>query len=227
MDESPRIPRHLALIPDGNRRYARAHGIPVPEGYMIGLDKIVETVSWLRDKGVRHVTGWAASHENVLQRPRAELMGVFAAVNKFLDGLLEIPGVGIHIFGDLDSLPDWVPGRSRLLEMRHGHEEGEMTVHLALNYSGSDETGVLMAAVAEHGLEAVAAHPEDYLLSRGVPPIDLLVRTGGQQRLSGFLPFQAGYAELWFLNKLWPELSTEDMEEAFAWYATQQRNFGK
>ena len=221
------VPHHLAIIPDGNRRYAKAHGLTVAEGYLMGLDKVVETVRWWLEKGVRHVSAYAASQENVVRRPQLEMLAVFHAVEQFFVALESTPGVHVHVFGDLENLPKWTPNRQKFLDRQDARPDDTLTVHIGLNYSGSAEIPFLLAQAERYGTVEVAASPEKYMLSRGVPPIDLVIRSGGQRRLSGFLPYQTLYSELWFIEKYWPEIEIPDMQESFEWYAKQPRNFGK
>jgi len=96
-----------------------------------------------------------------------------------------------------------------------------------VNYSAHAEVAAILAAVRVHGLDVVAPSPHEFGVSAGLPPIDLVIRTGGQQRLSGFLPLQTAYAELWFTDILWPEFERPEFLDALAWYARQERRFGE
>ena len=224
---SLRVPAHVAFIPDGNRRYARAHGLTPAEGYLLGVEKVTDTVRWLLSQGVRHVSAYAASQENVVERSQLEITAALTALSRFIDEFEKMPGVGVHVFGDLEALPAWVPYRKHFVDRWEPRLDDQLTVHLGLNYGGSSEQAYLLNQVRKHGLEKVAANYDTYTLSRGVPAVDLLFRSGGQSRLSGFLPFQTAYSELWFTEKYWPDVAIPDVQEAFDWYAAQKRNFGK
>jgi undecaprenyl diphosphate synthase len=222
-------PFHVGIIPDGNRRHARALRISTGEGYLRAADKAVEVMRWCLGAGVAHVSAFGVSQENIALRMRDELCSLHAALLRFCDAIRHLPGIGLHLFGDAPALPSFVPGRERFIRMAAaGAGDGaKLVVHVGINYSAQSEVGSVLRAVAERGLHDVARAPGEYILSAGLPPVDLVIRTGGQRRLSGFLPLQTAYAELWFTDTLWPAFTREELADALEWYARQERHFGE
>ena len=222
-------PFHVGIIPDGNRRHARAVRISTRDGYLRAADKAVDVIRWCLGAGVAHVSAFGVSHENLGLRPRDEICSLHDALLYFCDAVQHLPGIGLHLFGDAAALPQYVPGRKRFIGMAAGSvsDGTKLVVHVGINYSAQAEVGAVLRAVADRGLEAVARAPGEFTLSAGLPPVDLVIRTGGQRRLSGFLPFQTAYAELWFTDTLWPAFTRDELTEALDWYARQERHFGE
>lgn len=223
------LPYHIGMIPDGNRRYARNAGISLQAGYLAAADKALEVVGWCIQAGIRHLSAFGVSRENIERRPAEEICWLHQALLRFCRGVSELSDATLHLFGDAAALPDFVPGRHEFvrLQKRHCALDARLAVHVGINYSSHAELAAALKAVATNGIDAVAAAPDGFMLSAGVPPVDLIVRTAGQQRLSGFLPFQTAYAELWFTPTLWPEFQREEFSRALAWYAQQERRFGE
>jgi undecaprenyl diphosphate synthase len=221
-------PRHLAVIPDGSRRYAKKDGVAIADGYRVGARKALEVVHWCLEAGVDHLSAFASSQENVTQRPPEEVCAIHSAVGWFCAEVLAVAGVGLRVFGDPERLPECISERRELIRLA-GQEPpaAPLMVYVGVNYSGHVELAAVVDAVEREGRDAVARPPERALLSAGIPPVDLLLRTGGQRRLSGFLPMQSAYAELCFVDALWPELTRAEFERALDWYATQDRRFGE
>jgi len=222
-------PAHLGVIPDGNRRHARQVGISTGDGYLRAAEKAVDLVRWCVGVGVAHVSAFGVSQENIALRPRDEVRSLHVALLHFCDAIERLPGIGLHLFGDAAALSAYVPGRDRFIGMAgRGTSAGaRLVVHVGINYSAHAEVGSVLRAVAVRGLEAVARAPEEFSLSAGLPPVDLVIRTGGQRRLSGFLPFHTAYAELWFTDTLWPSFTRDEFDDALEWYARQERHFGE
>jgi undecaprenyl diphosphate synthase len=136
--------------------------------------------------------------------------------------------VGLHLFGSAAALPSGVPARDELIRLQQSAQSvGSLMVHVGINYSGRADLDAVQRAVRERGTDLPDGAPACFMLSANVPAVDLVVRTGGQQRLSGFLPVQTAYAELWFTDTLWPELAHDEFRSALAWYARQERHFGE
>jgi short-chain Z-isoprenyl diphosphate synthase len=222
-------PTHLGLVPDGNRRYAKKAGISKRDGYLAGAARAVEVIAWCREAGIRHVSAFGVSQENIARRPSDELCWLHEALVQFCEAAQTLPDVALHLFGEPTGLPDGVPGRDALIALQRAlpPADAPLVVHVGANYSSGAEVAALLRAVETHGVTEVARAPGDFLLSAGVPPLDLVLRTGGQQRLSGFLPFQAAYAELWFTGTLWAELGRDEFLTALDWYARQERRLGE
>jgi undecaprenyl diphosphate synthase len=223
------FPVHVGIIPDGNRRYARKSGLSKADAYGAAAGKALEAVDWALSIGIGHLSAFGVSQENIALRPGDEVCVLHAALVHFCEQVRRLPGVALHLFGDAASLPPSVPGREALLSMQQAETaaDARLVVHVGVNYSGHSEVSALLAAVRTNGLPAVSQRPHCYLLSARVPAVDLVIRTGGQRRLSGFLPLQTAYAELWFTDKLWPELTPRDFADALVWFGQQERRLGE
>jgi short-chain Z-isoprenyl diphosphate synthase len=223
-------PVHVGVIPDGNRRYATKTGASVEHAYLAAATKALEVVSWCLDAGVRHLSAFGVSQENIARRPHEEIIWLHEALLSFCRGVRQMPRVGLHLFGEAATLPAFVPARAELARFQRSPSTtsgARLVAHVGVNYSGQAEFAAVIRAIREHGLDAVAASPEAFILSSGLPRVDLVIRTAGEQRLSGFLPFQTAYAELWFTPTFWPELGRDEFDRALAWYARQDRRFGE
>jgi undecaprenyl diphosphate synthase len=222
-------PDHIGLVPDGNRRYARKVGLSVGAAYFAAVDKALETIDWCGRSGASHVSAFGVSQENIAARPDEEIAWLHHALLRFCRAVSERSDVHLHVFGEPAGLAPSVPGRSDFIKLadRGPASTDRLVVHVGVNYSGQAELTAVLGAVQRHGAATIAASPYAFTLSAGIPPVDLVIRTGGQQRLSGFLPFQTAYAELWFTSTLWPEFRHEEFLGALEWYAHQERRFGE
>ncbi len=227
-------PKTLAIIPDGNRRWAKKHRLGVLNGYSSGIEKFVEFSRWCKEYGIDSVTVWALSTEN-LSRPRHELGTLFklykkmATDKKFIAELHET-GTRIRVIGRKNMLPkDLADSFTGLEEATKDHKE--RVINMLLAYGGKDD--ILEAAkraVVELMNKSTARVEELFeksLISYGMPSIDLIIRTSGEQRLSGFMPWQSDYSELYFSKKLWPDFTRRDLKAALDDYAKRQRRFGR
>jgi undecaprenyl diphosphate synthase len=203
--------------------------MPLRDSYLAAARKATEVVGWALEAGIAHLSAFGVSRENIAQRPRHEVCWLHEALLQFCQAAHLVPGARLHVFGDAAALPSYVPGRDVLGALQEAQEErpARLVVHVGVNYSSQAELDALVRAIGANGIGTVSAAPERYLLSAGLPQVDLVVRTGGDQRLSGFLPFQTAYAELWFTPTFWPELRHEEFLTALAWYAEQDRRFGE
>lgn len=236
-----RVPGHVAVILDGNRRWASSVGITdVGEGHRRGADKIDDLLDWCAELGVAEVTLWALSGEN-LSRPTGELTTLLDVVADKLDALTERasrPGhtMRIRVFGRFDGFP------ARLLEAIDRTDatgqNGGLRLNIALGYSGRDELvdacramisalaadGVAPAGMAERVTsDTIASH----LYTAGRPDPDLIIRTSGELRLSGFLPWQSAHSEFYFTDVYWPEFREIDFLRALRTYQHRERRFGR
>ncbi len=223
------IPAHVGIVPDGNRRYARRVGVEKADAYLLAARKAVEVVGWCTELGTEHVSAFGVSQENIALRPRDDVEVLHDALLVFCEEVRALPDVRLHLFGDVAGLPRDLRASPRLVALAEQTDTGaaRLVVHVGINYSAQAEVAHVLRAVRAHGADTVAVDPADHLLSAGVPAVDLVVRTGGQQRLSGFLPLQTAYAELWFTETLWPEIGRPELEGAFAWYGLQERRMGE
>jgi undecaprenyl diphosphate synthase len=223
-------PRHVAIIADGNRRWARERGLPVLAGHVQGIEAIRPIVRRARDLGVQTLSVYTFSTEN-WTRPGEEVSGLFGlidgAVRQYTDELIE-EGVRVQVIGRLHEAPADVQRSIRAAEDRT-RDGTRLTLNICFNYSGRaeivDATRALVAAGADPN-EIDEAHFAEHLYTAGQPDVDLLIRTGGDQRTSNFLIWQAAYAELVFTPKWWPDFCVEDLEAAIDEYARRERRFG-
>lgn len=228
------LPRHVALVMDGNGRWATARGLPRLAGHRAGARTVREVVRAARELGLRHLTLYAFSTEN-WQRPSPEVEALMGLLAEFLvheREELRANGIELDAIGDLARLP---PRVRRLLAEVASATRGldGMRLTLALAYGGRDE---IVRAARKLAAEVAAGRlwPEQIderllalrLDSAGSPDPDLVVRTGGESRLSNFLLWQSAYAELYVTEVPWPDFDRGDLEQALAWYAGRQRRFG-
>lgn len=230
-------PRHVGVILDGNRRWARASAAgDVATGHRRGADKIDELLAWCTDAGVEVVTLWLLSTDN-LSRPAAELDGLLRIIEETVEGLAAAGrSWRVHPVGSLDLLPDSTVRVLKEAEESTRSRTG-LLVNVAVGYGGrreiADAVRGLLQQHAERGdsLVDVAADldPEriaEHLYTRGQPDPDLVIRTSGEQRLSGFLLWQSAHSEFYFCDALWPDFRRVDFLRALRSYALRQRRFG-
>jgi len=223
-------PRHVAIIADGNRRWARERGLPVLAGHIQGIEAIRPIVRRARDAGVDTLSVYTFSTEN-WARPEDEVSGLFGlidgAVRQYTDELID-EGVRVRIIGRLHEAPADVQRSIRSAEERTSGGT-RMTLNICFNYSGRaeivDAARALVAARADpNAIDEV--HFAEHLYTAGQPDVDLVIRTGGDKRTSNFLLWQAAYAELVFCAKFWPDFDEADFDEALAEYVRRDRRFG-
>jgi undecaprenyl diphosphate synthase len=223
-------PRHVAIIADGNRRWARERGLPVLAGHVQGIEAIRPIVRRARDRGVETLSVYTFSTEN-WARPDDEVSGLFGlidgAVRQYTDELIT-EGVRVRVIGRLHEAPADVQRSIRAAEDRT-REGARLTLNICFNYSGRaeivDAARALVAARADSN-EITEPHFAEHLYTAGQPDVDLVIRTGGDKRTSNFLLWQAAYAELVFSSKFWPDFDVADFDEALEDFAGRERRFG-
>jgi len=227
-----KIPNHIAIIPNGNRRGSAQRAISLETGYIKGAAQALRVTRWAKKQGVRHVTFFGLSCENMKNRSDFEIDSLMKGAIRFLD-VIGLVG-HVHAFGHIEEFKDvekYAPLYERLKRLNGSehHDRHDFVVHVAANYSGLPEHELkpLFQALKSRGFADVELEPERYLLSGGVPRVDLLIRTGGENRFSGFLPFQLSYAEMYYTATLWPDLTHREFRAALEWFEKQPRNFGK
>lgn len=234
MGEQNKIPAHVAIIMDGNGRWAEARGKERSEGHIEGVAAVRRTLNAALDQGVRYLTLYTFSTEN-WGRPKVEvdqIMELFCrSVYNFRDELRD-NGVKVEMIGDRNELSEEVNRSLRRIE-DYTAEGNRLTLVIALNYSSRDEivraARGIAADAAQGRLEPKEATAEELsgrLDTSRFPDPDLLVRTGGEYRLSNFLLWQAAYAELYFTQTLWPDFDKEDFRKALDAYSSRNRRFG-
>ena len=223
--------RHVAIIADGNRRWARERGLPVLAGHVQGIEAMRPVVRRARDHGIETLSVYTFSTEN-WSRPDAEVSGLFGlidgAVRQYTDELIS-EGVRVRVIGRLHEAPPDVQRSIRAAEERTS-EGARMTLNICFNYSGRaeivDAARALLAARADpNGIDE--AHFAEHLYTAGQPDVDLLIRTGGDHRTSNFLLWQAAYAELYFCDRYWPDFDPPELDLALEEYARRSRRFGR
>ncbi|MEX2458489.1 MAG: polyprenyl diphosphate synthase [Actinomycetota bacterium] len=236
-DLDPRhIPRHVAIVMDGNGRWAKQRGLPRTEGHGAGEQALWDTVMGALDVGVRWLTVYAFSTEN-WRRPPAEVRYLMnfnrGLLQRRRDELNDL-GVRVRFAGRLD----WRVPRSVVREMETSHEltkdNSKMTLTIAFNYGGRTEVvDAVKQIIREHDkgrLRGERITPESIssrLYHPDMPDPDLLIRTSGEMRISNFMLWEAAYAELWFTPVFWPDFSRENLFEAIRDYQKRDRRFGK
>ena len=230
MDRSSPIPRHVAVVMDGNGRWAKQRYMPRFFGHKAGVDALVRAVDLFAERGVEYLTVFAFSSEN-WKRPTDEVSGlmglVLVAVSKYLRRLAT-DGVRIRIIGDRDAVTDKLRAAWEEAETSTAHNT-RITLSVAFNYGGRwDVVQACRRAMAD-GL-APSELTEDvlsrYTALAFAPDPDLFIRTGGEMRISNFLLWQAAYSELFFTECLWPDFGRTEVDAALAAYARRERRFG-
>jgi short-chain Z-isoprenyl diphosphate synthase len=229
------LPRHIGVIIDGNRRWARAVGNPVSSGHEAGANKISEFLDWCDEIGVKVVTVWMLSTDN-LTRPADELEPLLRIIEQTVEELTAIGRWRIHPVGALDLLPAATAEALKAAEAETHTVEG-MLVNVAVGYGGrrelADAVRSLLLEEAAKGIsiEEVAErvdveHIAEHLYTKGQPDPDLVIRTSGEQRLGGFLLWQSALSEFYFCEALWPDFRHVDFLRAIRNYAQRERRFG-
>ncbi|MBI5614583.1 di-trans,poly-cis-decaprenylcistransferase [Candidatus Gottesmanbacteria bacterium] len=226
----PTIPEHIAIIMDGNRRWAREHNLPVLEGHRRVTDVILEPlIEYAAKKGVKFMTFWAWSTEN-WKRDEKEVMGIMKLFKNVITrrlGKLHEKGVKVKVIGDISKFdPAIREGLENVVEKTKNNTT--ITVIFALNYGGRDEiVRAANKAIKADDCVLTTESFSKFLDTAGIPDPEIIVRTGGEQRLSGFLPWQSEYSELYFPSWYMPEFTEEKLDEVLVEYATRKRRFGK
>ncbi|MXO60682.1 di-trans,poly-cis-decaprenylcistransferase [Altererythrobacter salegens] len=217
--------RHVAIIMDGNGRWAKRHHLPRAMGHQRGVEAVRKLVRSLKTTGLECLTLYAFSSEN-WKRPEEEVGDLMNLMRKFIKS--DLPefvanDVKLHILGDWRGLaPDIVGMLDDALAQTAG---GSRTLAVALNYGSQQEiarAAAKAAAAGEITVESIAAH----LDTAELPPLDLLIRTSGEERLSNFLLWQAAYTEFWFTDVLWPDFTPEHLVQALDEFANRERRYG-
>lgn len=239
--ECGRLPQHLGLILDGNRRFARGLGIDERLGHHFGVDKAHEVLGWCLELGIPHVTIWVLSTDNLKRDPVEveHLLGLFEreARNLAVDARIHANRVRVRAIGQHERFPAAVLASLRDLEAATAHHDG-MLLNIAVGYGGREEIvdavrGLLREAARDgRPLDALAdelgpSHIGDRLYTAGMPDPDFVVRTSGEVRLGGFLLWQAAYSEYYFCDALWPEFRKIDFLRALRSYQARERRLGK
>lgn len=232
-----RIPNHLGVILDGNRRWAKKRNLPPWEGHRAGAKKLQEFLEWCLETGIPTVSIYALSTEN-LKRPKKELREIFKIFEEYIDGLidkrknfslLEKYEVKIRFVGELNNLPKPLL-RAMYKVMEKTAKYQKRILNFLVAYGGKSELVNAFKKVAAEVIKKgkIEIREKDIERNLYVPtPLDLIIRTGGYQRLSNFLLWQASYAEIYVTKTLWPDFSKKEFMKILKWYSRQKRNFGR
>lgn len=228
------VPKHIAIIMDGNRRWAKKRGLPSSMGHTEGANTLEKIADDCSDLGVEYLTVYAFSTEN-WKRSTEEvdfLMKLLAKHIKDFDTRIKNRDIRFRLVGDINRLNKDLQDGIRGIEERTKDKKG-LTVNIAINYGGRAEITYMAREIAKE-IENRNISPDDineeliskYLQTKDSPDPDLIIRTGGENRLSGFLLWQAAYSELYFTDVLWPDFDRKELEKAINEYNNRKRNFG-
>ena len=227
------LPRHIAIILDGNGRWAKKRGLPRTAGHAVGAETFRRIALYCREIGVEYLTVYAFSTEN-WKRSEDEVGTIMKILNKYLLEAIETmerDQIRMRVFGDVSGLSPELQKLVAETDEISTHYKG-FQANLCINYGGRDEIVRAAEQYAKARLEGREEGPltEErfgaYLYSAGIPDPDLLIRPGGEQRISNFLLWQCAYAEFYFTDVLWPDFSTEELDKAIAVFQSRDRRFG-
>ena len=223
-----RLPKHIALIMDGNGRWAKKRLMPRSFGHKKGMERMIGLMEHAFDLGVDYITVYALSTEN-LKRPQEELNGLYDLIRNHFAQYMEricARGVRLRVIGDTSLLPDDVQKILTDSQAKTEKYSGK-GVNVALCYGARAEIVRAANFAVERGEKLTEEIFSSLLYTGGQPDPDLIIRTGKEVRLSNFLLWQAAYAELYFSDKMFPEFSDKDLEKAIEWFGARVRRFGK
>jgi undecaprenyl diphosphate synthase len=231
MPEPTGVPTHIAIIMDGNGRWATRQGLSRSEGHRAGTRAAKAIVTRCRELGVRHLTLYTFSREN-WSRPKDEVALLFDLLVDYMKGELQNlldQDIRLKVLGEMDGLP-FIARQALSHVMNKTAGCTSMVLNLALNYSGREEILRAARALSAKGITGESLTEEAFeaeLYTAGQPDPDLIIRTSGELRLSNYLLFQAAYAEFYFTDTYWPDFDATELERAIEDYQNRQRRFGK
>ena len=227
-----RVPRHIAIILDGNGRWAKKRGLPRTAGHAAGAETFRKIALYCRDIGVDYLTVYAFSTEN-WKRPSEEVRTIMRLLDKYLHEAIETmerDGMKMRIFGDVSGLSPQLQALAHTADEIADRVDG-FQANICLNYGGRDE---IVHAARRYAEDLAAGRAGElteesfgsYLYSAGIPDPDLMIRPGGEQRLSNFLLWQCAYAEFYFTDVLWPDFTPAELDKAIAVFRSRDRRYG-
>lgn len=225
------LPKHIAMIMDGNRRWAANKGLGAVDGHRAAAEQAIEPiVDRAIELGIKYLTFWAFSTEN-WRRDKEELEGLFSVFRDALGQKIERlhkKGVRVQILGDVTKFPEDI-AKKALEGVKMTAQNDKINVNFALNYGGRPEILEAVKQILKDNIPPEGLTEEvfsSYLYTSGMPDPDLVIRTGGEERVSGFMPWQAVYAELYFTPVLWPDFSPLELDKAIEDFVSRTRRFG-
>ena len=226
------IPKHIAIIMDGNRRWARARNLADIKGHEAGAEALEKIVDEAEKLGVKTITVYALSTENIKERAKREVFGLFnlmrKAYHKRLKKMME-KGVRVTILGEVHGLPSTIKNLINQIKKVYIKNES-IKLNIALNYGGKKELVRAIKDIVKKGIDIKRINEElieKHLYTNGMPDPELVIRTGGRSRLSNFLLWQTAYSDFYFTKTLWPDFDEKEFKKAINWYQDQKRNFGR
>jgi len=220
---------HLGIIPDGNRRWARKRGLEPWKGHIYGAKKFEEVLKWCVELGIKKVSFYLLSYENIIKRSKKELENIFKLLENYLEKwerekLYEKYEVKVNFLGNFRKVPKSLV-KLMLRISRKSLKFSKRILNILIGYSGTYDVIQAVKKMIKNKVKITEKNLKNFLLVND--DVDLIIRTGGYSRLSNFLPLQSSYAEIYVLNKYWPDITKNDLIKALNWYKKIQRNFGK
>ena len=225
--DKSRLPRHIAIIMDGNGRWAKKRGLPRTAGHKVGAETFRKIALQCKALGVEYLTIYAFSTEN-WKRPAEEVSTLMSLLKKYMQeaiDTMERDKMKLRFFGDLSALSPELQDLARRANAVADRVEG-FQANLCINYGGRDEILHAAKLCAAAGEEMTEENLENHLYSAGIPDPELIIRPGGELRLSNFLLWQCAYSEFYFCDTLWPDFGEKDLDEAIVAYQQRDRRFG-
>ena len=225
--DKSRLPRHIAIIMDGNGRWAKKRGLPRTAGHKVGAETFRKIALQCKALGVEYLTIYAFSTEN-WKRPAEEVSTLMSLLKKYMQeaiDTMERDQMKLRFFGDLSALSPELQALAHKANEVADRVEG-FQANLCINYGGRDEILHAARECAAAGEEMTEENLERHLYSAGIPDPELIIRPGGELRLSNFLLWQCAYSEFYFCDTLWPDFSERDLDEAIVAYQQRDRRFG-
>ncbi len=225
-----RLPNHIAIIMDGNGRWAEQRGLPRLEGHRAGVQSLRSVIECLSEYQINYVTAYSFSTEN-WRRPEDEIGGLFQLLDEIIEeetAELHRKGTRLRHLGQLDGLPPHLQ-QTVLKAIELTKNNTRMNLNFAFNYGGRSEILNAVRHLIPEGVPPQEVTEElfnRYLYTAGLPDVDLVIRTGGELRISNFLIWQAAYSEYYFTEVLWPDFDKKEVEKALLSYSQRQRRFG-
>ena len=227
------IPRHIAITMDGNGRWAKQRNLPRTAGHAVGAETFRTVATYCKNIGVDYLTVYAFSTEN-WKRPAEEVQTIMRLLKKYLDEAIETmerDHIRMKVFGDVEGLPEELREMVKRTDEISRRYEG-FQANICINYGGRAE---IVNAARRYAADYAAGRAEEelseetlgaYMYSSGIPDPDLMIRTGGEQRISNFLLWQCAYSEFYYTDVLWPDFGPEELNKAILAYSARDRRFG-
>ena len=222
-----RLPRHIAIIMDGNGRWAKKRGLPRTAGHKVGAEVFRDIATYCKELGVEYLTVYAFSTEN-WKRPADEVSTIMGLLEQYLHeaiDTMEKDHIRLRFFGDMSVLSPELQALAHRTDDISTHYEG-FQANICLNYGGRAELLRAAQRCAERGLDWTEENLSANMYSAGIPDPELVIRPGGEMRLSNFLLWQCAYSELYFCDTLWPDFTRQELDKAIIDYQRRDRRFG-